>query len=174
MITGHNIDSFSLKVGLLVLKSALCGTLLAVGVPHCAVCHPLELGQGYHVVLCNSDLWYGKIAGSEMDLVFVLSLAIISILWKNLSETINKCTFYLSFLETQSVMEILPFIFRFSSRLITTALENFEYIWDVETSMFVLLCVLSGFQALCKNKQSFKNTTQWSALKPDSYRWPYS
>lgn len=69
------------------------------------------------------------------------------------------------------MVEIPPFIFPFSSRLLTTALENFEYIWDVETSMFVLLCVLSGFQVLCKNKQLFKNTTQWSALKPDSYRW---
>lgn len=59
------------------------------------------------------------------------------------------------------------------SRLITTNLENFEYIWDVETSMFVLLCVLSGFQVLFKNKQLFKNTTQWSALKPDSYQWQH-
>lgn len=106
-----------------------------------------------------------------MDLVFVLSLAIISILWKNLSETINKGAFYLSVLETQSVVETPPFILPFSSRLITTALENFEWIWDVETSMFVLLCVLSGFQVLCKNKQLFKNTTRWSALKPDSYQW---
>lgn len=56
MVIGHNIDSFSRKVGLLVLKVALCGTLLAVGVPRCAVCHPWELGQGYHVILCNSGL----------------------------------------------------------------------------------------------------------------------
>lgn len=171
IVIGHNIDSFSRKVGLLLLKVALCGTLLAVGVPHCAVCHPWELGQDYHVILCNSGLWYGRIAGSEMDLVSVLSLAIISILWKNLSKTINKGTFYLSFLETQSVVETPPSIFLFSSRLITTALENFECIWNVETSLFVLLCVLSGFQVLCKNKQLFKNTTQWSALKPDSYQW---
>lgn len=56
MVTGHSIDSFSLKVGLLVLKVALCDTLLAVGVLHCAVCHPWELSQGYCVVLCNSGL----------------------------------------------------------------------------------------------------------------------
>lgn len=97
----------------------------------------------------------------------MLSLAIISILWKNLSETVNSRTFYLSFLETQSMVEIHPFISPFSSRLITTALENFEYIWDVETSMIVLLCVLSGFQVLFKNKNLLKNINQWSALKPD-------
>lgn len=54
MVTGHNVDSFSFKAGLLVLKVTLCDTFLAVCVPHCAVCHPWELGQGYHVVLCNS------------------------------------------------------------------------------------------------------------------------
>lgn len=106
-----------------------------------------------------------------MDLVFVLSLAIISILWKNLSETVNSRTFYLSFLETQSMVEIHPFISPFFSRLITTALENFEYIWDVETSMIVLLCVLSGFQVLFKNKKLLKNINQWSALKPDGSWW---
>lgn len=95
-----------------------------------------------------------------MSLVFVLGLAILSILQENLSETISNCTFYLSFLETHSVVEVPPFIFPFSSRLITTAPENFEYIWDVETSMLYCYVVLSGFQVLFKNKQLFKNTSQ--------------
>lgn len=69
------------------------------------------------------------------------------------------------------MVEIHPFISPFSSRLITTALENFEYIWDVETSMIVLLCVLSGFQVLFKNKKLLKNINQWSALKPDGSWW---
>ncbi|KAK4806132.1 hypothetical protein QYF61_001055 [Mycteria americana] len=57
------------------------------------------------------------------------------------------------------------------SLLTTIAFENIEYPWDVQTSMFLLLCLLSVCQALFKVKELFKNTIQRSAPRPDSYEW---
>jgi len=61
----------------------------------------------------------------------------------------------------------------FSFRLLTTALENFEYPWDVQTRLFVLLCLLNVFLVLhlFKIEQLFKNTTQRSSLRQDSHGW---
>lgn len=68
----------------------------------------------------------------------------------NLLETINNYTPYFVYLGSQTMgdaKEMLStisspfsFIFPLSSRLVTIALENFEYLWDVQTSMFPLLC----------------------------------
>ncbi|KAK4810942.1 hypothetical protein QYF61_013350 [Mycteria americana] len=56
-------------------------------------------------------------------------------------------------------------------RLTTIAFENFEYPLDVQTSMFLLLCLLNVCQALFQVKQLIKNTTQRSAPRLDSYEW---
>lgn len=60
----------------------------------------------------------------------------------------------------------LPF-----SKIVTIALKNSEYPWDVQTSIFLLLCFLNMFLVLFKVKQLFKNTTQRSALRQVGYRW---
>ena len=44
--------------------------------------------------------------------------------------------------------------------LITIALENFEYSWDVQTSMLLLVCVMNAFQIMFKIKQLYKNVTK--------------
>lgn len=65
----------------------------------------------------------------------------------------------------------LSFPFPFFTRLVTVALQNFEYNWDVQNNMFLLLCLLNVFQVLFKINQLFKNTTQKSALIQDNYEW---
>lgn len=64
----------------------------------------------------------------------------------------------------------LLFVFPFSLffRLITIALENIEYYWDVQTGMFLLICLilLNVLQILFKHL--FKNTTQRSIWRLDS------
>ncbi|GAB0207580.1 hypothetical protein GRJ2_003223700 [Grus japonensis] len=62
------------------------------------------------------------------------------------------------------------FTFPFSFKLITTILENFEYTWDVQTSTLLFLGLLNMFKALFHVKL-FKNITQRSALRLDSYDW---
>lgn len=71
-------------------------------------------------------------------------------------ETINKYTYILYF---------------FSSRLVTLALEIFEYSWDAQTNMNLLLYLLHVLLVLSKVKQLFKNTTLRSALCQDGYGW---
>lgn len=61
-----------------------------------------------------------------------------------------------------------PFTSTFPSKLVTIALENFEYPWEVEISMFLLLCLLTVFQDLFKVKQLFENTMQRPAPRLDS------
>jgi len=56
-----------------------------------------------------------------------------------------------------------------SFRLVITAFENFEYPWDAQASMFLLLCLLNGFQVLFRAKQVVNNIAQRSALRLDSY-----
>jgi len=53
-----------------------------------------------------------------------------------------------------------------SFRLFVTA---FEYPWDVQASMLLLLCLLNGFQVLFRVKQLVKNIAQRSTLGLDSY-----
>jgi len=60
------------------------------------------------------------------------------------------------------------FTFPFSSGLVKIPLEDFEYPWDVQTIMFLLLHLLNTFQVLFKVKQLFKNTTQRSPWRLDS------
>ena len=61
--------------------------------------------------------------------------------------------------------------FPFSSRLVTVSLENFEYLHDVQTSMLLLLCVMTVFQVMFKIKQLFKNIMQRSAPRCDISEW---
>jgi len=58
-----------------------------------------------------------------------------------------------------------------SSRLVITAFEIFEYPWDAQASIFLLFCLLNGFQVLFRVKQLVKNVTQASALVLDSSEW---
>jgi len=76
----------------------------------------------------------------------------------HLLEAIDNYTFYLYFLR-DPVYGGGTFLHLPSSRLIRIALENFKYPWDVQTSMFLLLCLLNVFQVLLGVKQLFKNTT---------------
>ena len=69
-------------------------------------------------------------------------------------ETINKYTLYL-----------------FSSKLVTIAFEIFEYSWDAQTNMNLLLCLLHVLLILSKVKQLFRNTTLRSTLCQDGYGW---
>jgi len=56
-----------------------------------------------------------------------------------------------------------------SFRLVTTAFENFEYPWDVQASTLLSLCLLNGFQVFLRAKQLFKNFSQQSAARLNSY-----
>ena len=68
-------------------------------------------------------------------------------------------------------------IFPFSTRLITIVFENFEnfeYLWDVETSMVLLLgasMFLNVVQVLLTVKQLFRNISHRSAPRLDNYEW---
>lgn len=52
-----------------------------------------------------------------------------------------------------------------AQELVTIALENFEYPWDAQTSVLILLCVMSVFQVMFKIKQLFKHITQRSVRR---------
>jgi len=60
---------------------------------------------------------------------------------------------------------------RLSFRLVITAFENFEYLWDVQDSTLILICLLHGMQVSFRVKQLFQNITQRSSLGLDSYEW---
>ena len=72
--------------------------------------------------------------------------------------------------------ETPSFTFPSSSRLITVVFENFEnfeYPWNVETNMVLLLgtsMFLNVVQVLFRVKQLFKRITQRSAPKLQSYQ----
>jgi len=44
-----------------------------------------------------------------------------------------------------------------SFRLVLTPSEIFEYLWDAQASMFLLFCLLNGFQVLFRVKQVVNN-----------------
>jgi len=58
-----------------------------------------------------------------------------------------------------------------SLRLVLTAFENFEYLWDAQASSLLLFCLLNGFQLLFRVKQVVKNIVQRPALGQDSCEW---
>jgi len=58
-----------------------------------------------------------------------------------------------------------------SFRLVLTAFENFEYPWDAQASMFLLLCLLNGLQVLFRVKQVVNNIVQRTASGLDSSEW---
>ena len=58
-----------------------------------------------------------------------------------------------------------------SFRLVITAFENFKYPWDAHASMFLLLCLLNGFQVLFRVKQVVENISQISVPRLHSYEW---
>lgn len=53
---------------------------------------------------------------------------------------------------------------------IFSAFESFEYPWDVQAKMLLLLCLLNVFRIFYRvTHRFFKNTTQRSALRLESY-----
>jgi len=58
-----------------------------------------------------------------------------------------------------------------SFRLILTAFENFEYLWDAQASILLLFCLLNGFWVFFRVKQVVKNIVQRPALGLDSCEW---
>ena len=68
----------------------------------------------------------------------------------------------------------LPFTspsFPRARELVTTAPENSDYPWDVQTSVLPLLRVGNVFQVTFQVKQLFKNMTERSAPRQDSSAW---
>lgn len=70
--------------------------------------------------------------------------------------------------------QLLSLSFTFPSfpraeELLAITLENFEYLWNVHTSMLPLLCVMNVFQVIFRIKQLFKNITLRSAPRWDSF-----
>ena len=51
----------------------------------------------------------------------------------------------------------LPSFSRAQEEVVTVALQDFEYLWGVETTVLLLLCVMNVFQVMFKIKQLFKN-----------------
>lgn len=51
------------------------------------------------------------------------------------------------------------------------AFPNFEYSWDVQTHMFLLLYLPNALQILSEVKQLLKSSTQRSVLRQESYEW---
>ena len=69
----------------------------------------------------------------------------------------------------------LPFIspsFPRARELVTTAPENSDYTWDVQTSVLPLLHLGTVFQVMFQIKQPFKNITERLAPRRDSSAWP--
>ena len=70
---------------------------------------------------------------------------------------------------------ILPFTspsFPRAQELVTTAPENSDYPWDVQTNVLPLLRVIYVFQVMFLVKQLFKNMIERSAPRRDSSAWP--
>jgi len=66
----------------------------------------------------------------------------------------------------------LPSFSRAQEEVITVALQDFEYLWGVETTVLLLLCVMNVLQVVFKIKQLFKNNiTQTSAREQDRSEW---
>lgn len=101
----------------------------------------------YYVTLVHDMI---KLLLRRLIWYFYLSLQSYLYFRNNLLETINNYTPYFVSLgsqtarDTKGMLSIISspfsFILPLSSRLVTIALENFEYPWDVQTSMFLLLC----------------------------------
>ena len=124
-------------------------------------------------------LVYGTIKLLAVGLIWYLYAALpLSLYFESyLVETINNYTLYLFSSESQSMGETPSSTFPFSSSLVTVVFENFEnfeYPWNVETNLVVLLgtsMFLNVVQVLFRVKQLFKRITQRSAPRLKSYEW---
>ena len=97
---------------------------------------------------------YSAGAGSAQGRTAAVSSSLYS--GSHLLETINNYTYYFSSSsEGQALWETPSYTFPFSLRPITTALENSERPWDVQASMFLLLCLLNVYQVLLRVNQLF-------------------
>ena len=107
----------------------------------------------------------------QRPVLYLYSVMLSSYFRSHLVETINNYTFYLFSSESQFLEDVPSFIFPFSSRLITITLENFEYPWNVQTSMFLFLCLLNVFLVLklLKVIKQCGNMTQ--GLREYDHRW---
>lgn len=141
--------------------------------------------KGYNfIAICNTGFWYEKIAGHETTLMSVLRLPSSPYSGSHLSETSDNLWLLLREPSCgwdklgEGVPPLLHpplflFIFLFSlySGLVQIVLENFEYYWDVQTGMFLSVCLilLNVLQILFKVKHLFKNTTRRSTWRLDSW-----
>lgn len=128
--------------------------------------------KGYNfIAICNTGFWYEQIAGHETTLISVLRLPSSPYSGSHLSETSDNLWLLLREPSCGWDTGVPPllhppfflFIFLFSlySGLVQIVLENFEYYWDVQTGMFLSVCLilLNVLQILFKVKHLFKNTT---------------
>ena len=128
-------------------------------------------------LLCYVTLVYGTIKLSVVGLIRYLysALPFSPYLGSYLAETVNNDAVYLFSSESQSMGETPSFTFPSSSRLMRVVFENFEnfeYLWNVETNMVLLLgtsLFRNAVQVLLRVKELFKRITQRSAPKLQSY-----
>jgi len=105
----------------------------------------------------------------EVRLVFACGTAVISIPRSYVLEFVNNRTHSMG----KTGGDAFPHSFNppLSFRLILTAFENFEYPWDAQASVFLLLRLLNGFGVLFRVKQVVKNIMQRPAPGLDSSEW---
>ena len=139
-------------------------------------CLPFQRDWNKTVIL----LWHATLAYDESlrRLSWCLHSTLSSSLYlgSHRSGTVKSYSFFHCLLRKQTVgtgkshvflhFFYLPFSFtyHFSSGLVTIALENVICVWAVQTSMILLLCLLSTFLVLSIFKQHFRNATQRSAM----------
>lgn len=134
------------------------------------------------ILLCCLALAYITIKSTADKLKFCVHSALQSPLGfgSSLVDLISNYTLGFVSSESPAMEEIredtlqrflsLPFTspsFPGARELVTTAPENLDYPWDVQTSVLPLLPVVKAFQI----KQSFKNITERSAPRQDSSAW---
>ena len=98
---------------------------------------------------------YDRITSLVMRLSWYLYVALLLCLYlgRLLSEFISNCTQSMGKAGGDTFSH--SFTSPFSFRLITTAFENFEYPWDVQASMLLLLCLLNVSQVLFRVTKNF-------------------
>ena len=137
------------------------------------------------MVLCGVTMAYEMMRFLVMTLTWYLYSALSSTLYfgNHISETISNYTYCLFSSGSQSLEgtgeDIFSYLFTLPSsfttllspELVTVALQDVEYPWDTQTSMFLLLCLLNALQVLFKVKQLLRNLIRRSVLRRDICEW---
>ena len=166
-------------------KTALHSSLLAACFPCCTVCQLWGLIRDF-ILLCCFAMAYITIKLSADKLKYCVHSALQPSLGfgSHIADMISNYT--LGFVssgcpameetreDTFQQSLSLPFIspsFPRARELVTTAPENSDYPWDVQTSVLPLLRVGNVFQVMFQIKQLFKNMIERSAPRQDSSAW---